>query len=94
MKAIFARERNYFGAIDRGMYKSVDVGGDCVAEPFSYNFTEAIVELHELVKDWDFKTYPKMKFELYTIDGTDNYGELKITSIYTLTAAKAKKFIL
>ena len=76
------------------MYKMVDVGDGCVAEPFSYNFTEAIVALHELIKDWDFKTYPKMKFELYTIDGVDKYGELKLTSIYTLTASKAKKFIL
>ena len=98
---IFTAECDYFGYIDRGRYKEWQVGnGNCThaGSTFATSFTDAVNALHEWLKENRevIEDYPKSKFTIHV-----NYGEIdtkrdhvKIHPVYSISAGKAKKFIL
>lgn len=92
----FTASCTYFGAIENGSYKNTEVNNS-TTDTFAISFAEAVTELHNWIKlnDWAVLENPKCKFEIYSIDGTlDKWGETKRVKVYSISAAKAKKYIL
>lgn len=91
---VFLAECDYFGYID-GIYKRHLVG-NCVSDTFGIDFTKSVNDLHEWIKESEAVTdYPKCKFNLYVKDGTlDKDGDSIMKKVYTISASKAKRFLL
>ena len=84
-----------FGSIT-GQYKATEVNG-CEMDTFGINFVDTINDLHQWIKEnqWCIEESPKCKFEIYAVDGSvDKHGEAKWSKLYTISASKAKKYIL
>ena len=93
---VFSAECDYFGTID-GMYKdwlitSINVCGST----FGINFTDSVTSLHIWLQDNPdvIKMYPKAKFSIDVIDGSLKNGEYVRKTVYSITASKAKKYVL
>lgn len=91
-----------FGYIETGMYKNWNVKKEgiinMVGDTFACNYKDAIRMLHEWIEEEG--EYVKglkgdNKFVIDVIDGSlDKYGDVKHTAVYTISAAKAKKYLL
>lgn len=70
---------------------------NCSFDTFGISFAESVNDLHKWIQKNKgiLKEYPKCKFELYAVDGSiDNHGDFIARKVYTITASKAKKYLL
>ncbi len=94
----FTASCDHFGFIE-GIYRDVDIKEKdytVVMHPFEYNFIRAIDALHSFIIDQNMvNEFPKAKFEIQLVDGNiDKNGEIKLTPVYSISSAKAKKLLL
>lgn len=98
---IFVADCDHFGYIEDSPYKKARVfyandGGYSTIKTFGTSFMQAVNDLHQWIIDNDSTIYemPKCKFNIYLVDGTiDKYDQMKLTKVYTINAAKAKKLL-
>jgi hypothetical protein len=92
---IFIATCDYFGRIEAGPYKDFEVG-DCRGRTFGTNYAKAVNDLHEWIKEnsWAVCEYPKCKFTIEMVDGSIEHDQYASQVVYTISAAKAKKFLL
>lgn len=96
---VFVADNDYFGYIE-GVYKDykVDNGeNSSVGATFGTSFTQAVNDLHEWIKEADYllKEHPKSKFSIYAVSGEmGKYDQPRQIKVYTISAAKAKKYLL
>lgn len=99
---VFSAVCTDFGTIETGMYKMWNIKKEGiinqVGDTFASNFMDSVNRLHEWIKEnYDYvnKLSGKIVFRIESIDGSlDKYGDVNYTTVYTITAAKAKKYLL
>ena len=101
-RPVFNANCTAFGTIETGMYKHWNVKKEGVINQvgatFACNFADAVNLLHEWIKENAeyVNEYPaKISFNIEVIDGSiDKYGDVNYLKVYSITAAKAKKYLL
>lgn len=91
---VFTANCTYTGFFE-GAYKMWSIG-DTAGATFALSYTDAISKLHELIIEYKhlIEDYPKCKFEIEMIDGTIKEGQVAFKKVYSISASKAKKFLL
>lgn len=92
---------DYFGTIERGMYKEHTLSNPkadyrTVFQPFAWNYIDAVNSLHEWIQEnaWCIDEYPKCKFELFKMTNRlDKHGDYIRVRLYSITANKAKMLL-
>lgn len=98
---VFTASCNYFGSIERGLYKEWAIvyneeGGQLIGDTFATSFTDAVNYLHEWIQEneWCVKDYPKCIFTIESINGKlDKHEEILRRKVYSISAAKAKRLL-
>ena len=93
---IFKAMNDYFGYLENGIYKNA-LFTDCLTSVFALTYSEAITRLHEYIIENPHLVdeMPKSKWEITVLDGTfDKHGERVAKVVYSISSAKAKKYIL
>ena len=92
---IFIASCDHFGNI-AGPYKDWRIEGVCCGDTFAVTFAGAINDLHEWLKENRdlLDEFPKSKFEIYVVDGTVKGGEFVDKKVYSISASKAKKYLI
>jgi len=97
---VFVAKNSYWGYIEQNVYKMWNVKNEqynLVGCTFAVNYADAINNLH----DWIIENkgilneVPKCNFTIQCVDGTVNkFGEPVYKKVYTISASKAKKYLL
>lgn len=98
---VFSAANDYFGYIEDSLYKQYAFpspdGCTYVGCTFATSFASAVNRLHEWIVEHPYiiDNYPKSKFVIEYMDGTisKNNDPLRV-EVYSITARKAKKFLL
>lgn len=93
---IFKAECDYFGYIETNVYKDALMRNNTTSV-FEISFMDSVNELHKWIKENEYilNEYPKCKFNIYAVDGScDKFGEYVMKKVYTISATKAKKYLI
>lgn len=99
-RPIFVAVNDWFGYIEVGLWKEYAVeteeGCRSVGRTFALHFMEGINDLHQWIIDNPevVKEYPKCSFKLYEINGELKNGEVVKNHVYTISASRARKYLI
>ncbi len=99
-RPIFKALNTYFGYIETGVYKDWEIndGTNYIGgRTFALSFADAVNRLHDWIKEnqWALDSQYKASFEIYVFYGDlDKYGSPVDQKVYSISASKAKKFLL
>lgn len=98
---VFTATCDYFGYIEESPYKryAVETPDNCthLGTTFATSFADAVTRLHEWIAEHPHivRDYPKCKFTIECVNGSfTKYNELAYEVVYSITAKKAKRFLL
>lgn len=95
---IFKCYNDYFGYIEDTIYKDWEIHeGDLwiVGRTFAINLSNAILKLHDYIKEHQEYIEANSKFTIVMVDGTLNkYGEINEKKCYSISMKQAKQFKL
>lgn len=101
---VFTAVCNDFGYIEESIYKMWNIRIVGVENPtnacgctFACNYMDAVQNLHEWIKENReyVKGLSNITFRIEAVDGSvDKWGDVIYKTVYSITAAKAKKYLL
>lgn len=95
---IFKCYNDYFGYIEDSMYKDWEIHKGnlwSVGSTFAIDLTNAILKLHNYIKENKGTIAPKSKFSILMVDGSLNKrGEINEKKCYSISMKQAKQFRL
>ena len=95
-RPVFTAHNDYYGYLETNLYKDWSINDLC-GSTFALSYADAIRMLHEYIietKD-EITDLPISKYEIMVIDGKlDKHGEPIRKTVYSISTAKAKKYLL
>ena len=89
----FTASCDYFGYIERGLYKSTFAPkANCTVDTFALTYTEAVTELMKWISEnaWIIEENPKCKFTIYMNTGAaDRHGNIYMEPVFIISASRA-----
>ena len=100
-RPLFVAANNYFGYINRGLYKDCETlfpdGSSSIVHTFATSYADAVESLHKWILDNEHQWLIDEKhisFTIYSIDGSidERRDEVKMTKEYHLNTTKLRKY--